>query len=116
MTERWMEELRNKRPSAPTENEADAFAAHLRQRGEAAQKLEQGLRTEVPMLYGSPGQHAPEGDPGIVIARLHREELLRRSGGMPVSRSEKPPAPLPFERFLIAFCVILELLYFFGRD
>ncbi len=116
MTERWMEELRNKVPSAPTENDADAFAAHLRQRAEAAQKLEQGLLTEVPMLYGSPGHHASAGDPGIVIARLHREELLRRSSAMPVTRCEEPPAPLPYERFLIAVCVVLELLYFFGRD
>lgn len=116
MTDRWMEELRNKVPTAPSDNGADAFAAHLRHRAEAAQKLEQGLLTDVPMLYGSPGPHEPEGDPGIVIARLHREALLGRSGAMSVSRSEEPPARLPYERFLIAFGVVLELLYFFGRD
>ncbi|WP_156359808.1 hypothetical protein [Sphingomonas sp. Leaf10] len=116
MTERWMEELRNKVPTPPSDMDADAFADHLRQRAEAAKKLEHGLLTEVPMLYGSPGRHEPEGDPGIVIARLHRDELLRRSGALPFQRSEKTPARLPYERFLIAIGLVLEALYFFGRD
>jgi hypothetical protein len=116
MTGRWMEELRNKVPTGTVDGDGDAFAEHLRQRAEAAQKVEQGLLTEVPMLYGSPGPHEPEGDPGILIARLHRGELLRRSGAMPVVRAGEPPERLPYERFLIVLGFVLEAVYFFGRD
>lgn len=116
MTGRWMEELRNQVPTAGSDGDAEAFAAQLRQRAEAARKVEQGLLTEVPMLYGSAGPNEPEGDPGIVIARLHREELLRRSGAMPLSRTEEPPVRLPYERFLIAIGFIAEALYFLGPD
>ncbi len=70
----------------------------------------------MPMLYGSAGPHEPEGDPGIVIARLHREELLRRSGAMPLSPVDEPPPRLPYERALIAIVFIVEALYFFGPD
>lgn len=115
MTERWMEERRNKVPALPSDKNADAFVDHLRQRAEAAEKLEHGLLTEVPMLYGSPGRHAPEGDPGIVIARLHREELLRRSGALPFWRSERRPTRLPYERFVIAIVLVLGALDFFSH-
>ena len=64
---------------APPES-ADEFAASLKRRGQAADGLEQDLLTEVPLLYGSPGQ-APHGDPGIVLAQVHRDELVRRNDG-----------------------------------
>lgn len=112
MTGRWMEELRNKVPTGTVEGDVDAFAEHLRQRAEAAQKVEHGLLTEVPMLYGSPGPLEPEGDPGIIIARLHRQELLRRSGVTPLPPTDEPPDRLRYVRVFIAIGCAFAALYF----
>ncbi|RYD67724.1 MAG: hypothetical protein EOP58_02440 [Sphingomonadales bacterium] len=60
---------------------AEEFRASLKQRAEAAKGLEKDLLSEVPQLYGAPDQLAPDGDPGISLAKIHREELKRRNGG-----------------------------------
>ena len=115
MTERWMEELRNKVPTGMGDSNADAFAAHLQQRAEAARKLEEGLLTEVPILYGSPGPHEPEGDSGIVISRLHREELLRRSGTTPFVSTPDDLPRLGYGRLLVGIVIALEVFFLFAR-
>lgn len=68
-------------------DDAAAFVASLAQRRRSADAMEQDLLTNVPLLYGSPGRHEPEGDPGIVLARLHAEERMRRFGSG-LSRTE----------------------------
>jgi hypothetical protein len=90
---------------------AEAFAASLKRRGQAAKGLEQDLLTQVPMLYGSPGSMEPEGDPGILLARIHQEEMLRRNGGgaPPHSRTRSDVA-LPYERAMLALPLLLLLL------
>lgn len=98
-------------PFAPAS--PDAFAARLEQRRRAAQGLEQDLLTEVPLLYGSAGD-LPQGDPGIVLAKAHREELVRRNGGgvlRPSSRRSE--VRLPFERLMAALLVLFLLFVFF---
>lgn len=95
--------------------ESEKFAAILKRRGQAAQGLERDLLTEVPMLYGSPGGLEPQGDPGIVLATIHREELLRRNGGGASQSSRKPSdVALPFEGATAALAVVLFLLILFG--
>jgi hypothetical protein len=93
--------------------DAEAFEASLKRRGRAAKGLEQDLLTEVPMLYGSPGRGEPEGDPGIILARIHQEELLRRhGGGVPPGTRKRSDVALPFERtMLILPLAILTLLF-----
>lgn len=94
--------------------DADAFRASLKQRAEAAKGLERDLLTEVPQLYGSPDRLAPNGDPGIALARIHRDEMQRRNGGgVPVSTSKRTDATLPFERTLYVFAIIFLVLVFF---
>ena len=97
-------------PAAPASREA--FATSLSQRRQAAERLEKDLLTQVPLLYGSPGQAAPD----LVIERLHQEELVRRSGGgiLPASR-RRGDAALPFERGLAVFAFSLMLLFYFAR-
>lgn len=91
------------------------FAASLRQRRQAAEGLEQDLLSKVPLLYGSPGSLEPHGDPGAVIAKAHREELLRRNGGgVPQSSSKRGDVTLPFERATTALAVLLFLVFLFG--
>lgn len=92
------------------------FAKSLEQRRQAAQGLEQDLLTDVPLLYGSPGSLEPHGDPGIVLARVHREDLLRRNGGGVLqSSSRQSDVALPFERTTAALAVLLFLFVLFGN-
>jgi hypothetical protein len=97
-------------PGSPEE-----FARALRQRRQAAQGLEQDLLTNVPLLYGSPGSMEPHGDPGVVLAKLHQEELIRRNGGGVLQPSRRrPDAALPFEHATGALAVLLFLLFLFA--
>jgi len=99
-------DLRNATPESRA-----AFAASLKQRGKAAKGLEQDLLTKVPLLYGSPGSMEPEGDPGIVLARIHQEELLRRNGGgAPPHPRTRSDVALPFERAMLVLPLLLLLL------
>jgi hypothetical protein len=92
----------------------EAFAESLKQRRRAADGLEQDLLTQVPLLYGSPGSLEPRGDPGIVLAQAHREELLRRNGGGVLHSSSKhSEVALPFERLTIALTILICLILFF---
>jgi hypothetical protein len=95
---------------------AEGFAGSLRRRSQAAKGLEQDLLTKVPLLYGSPGSLEPDGDPGITLARTHREEMVRRNGGgvMQVP-GECSDVALPFERAMAALAVLL-LLFFVLAD
>lgn len=93
---------------------AEDFAASLERRGQAAKGLEQDLLTEVPLLYGSPGSLEPHGDPGILLARIHQDELLRRNGGgSPRYETKDRDVALPFERVTaaLAFALLALLLF-----
>lgn len=92
------------------------IAASLERRREAAKGLERDLLTEVPLLYGSPGNLEPNGDPGTVIARIHREELQRRNGGgAGTSQQRRSDVELPFEGAMTALAIgFLILLFFMG--
>lgn len=80
-------------PPDPPDKEAQAFAAELQRREKAARGLERDLLYEVPLLYGSPSQFAPHGDPGVILAQTHRDALVaRHDGGVP-----EPWSPLPSE-------------------
>lgn len=110
--------LRTPGASAPSRerDEAAAFAADLARRAAAAKGLQTDLLTHVPLLYGSPDAHAPGGDPSTVLARLHREDLLRRNGGgVPSSCSDREPPRLPYERVLLALGVILGVVLAMAR-
>lgn len=92
--------------------DAEEFAESMKRRRQAARGLEQALLTEVPPLYGSPDSWAPYGDPGIVLAQIHRDELLRRNGGGVLSVSRKRSAvALPFERITTALAILLFLFF-----
>jgi len=91
--------------------DAQAFAESLERRARAARGLEHDLLTDVPMLYGSPDGWPAGQDPGIEIARLHREELLRKNGGgIPPSSGSSSGERLPFEGAM-AVLVILYVLF-----
>lgn len=94
---------------------AEEFRASLKQRAEAAKGLEKDLLSEVPQLYGAPDRLAPQGDPGIPLAKIHRDELKRRNGGgVPESATRRSDVQLPFERALPIFGLIaIALLFFF---
>lgn len=115
----WPDPLRNTpAASAPSREsaEAAAFAADLARRAAAAKGLQTDLLTQVPLLYGSPDAHAPGGDPGTLLARLHREDLLRRNGGgVPSSRPNREPPRLPYERALLVLGVILGVIFAIAR-
>lgn len=88
-----------------------AFAEGLKRRRDAARGLEQDLLSKVPLLYGSPGGMEPRGDPGIILARLHQDELLRRNGGGASHRSSRrSDVELPFEAATSALAIGLFLL------
>lgn len=90
-----------------------AFAENLKRRRQAAQGLEQELLTNVPLLYGSPGQMEADGDPGIVLAQFHREDMLRRNGGSPLQAvGKRSDVVLPFERATAALAILLCLFFF----
>ncbi len=94
-------------------NDPQAYAASLERRRKAAQGLQQELLTSVPLLYGSPGEAG--GDPGIELARAHREDMLRRHGGSPLQASgRRSEVVLPFERAIAALAFLLYLLFFFA--
>ncbi len=94
----------------------DDFAADLKRRKEAAEGLEKDLLTEVPLLYGSPGRREPHGDPGILLARMHRQDLQRRNGGgVPPSTRRREGVSLPFERMIAAFALVLVVVFFLLR-
>lgn len=94
-------------------DDSEAFAANLKRREQAAKGLERDLLTEVPMLYGSPGPMEPRGDPGILLARAHQAELLRKNGGgAPASSKRRSDVQLPFERTVAILAVVLFLLFF----
>lgn len=98
-----------------SDRDREEFAAGLEGRGRAAQGLERDLLTEMPLLYGSAS--APRGDPGIVLARLHREEMVRRHGGRVFRSSGKgSDVSLPFERAMTALALILFLWALFGKS
>ncbi|RSV13809.1 MULTISPECIES: hypothetical protein [Sphingomonas] len=91
----------------------DDFAADLKRRSDAAKGLEKDLLTEVPLLYGSPGRREPHGDPGIFIARMHRQDMQRRNGGgAPPSTRRRQGVSLPFERMIAGFALVLAVLFF----
>jgi hypothetical protein len=95
-------------------DEATRFAEDLRRRAEAARGLEKDLLTDVPLLYGSPGRGEPCGDPGIALARIHREALIRKhEGGVP-SPSGKVAAKFPFERTTVAIAVLIAIVLLSG--
>ena len=95
---------------------AEEFAASLARRRQAAQGLQQDLLEKVPLLYGSPDGLAPYGDPGVVIARAHQDELLRRNGGGILSTSRKrSDVALPFERTTAAIAFLLVLFFLLGK-
>ena len=94
-------------------HEATKFAENLKRRGEAARGLEKDLLTDVPLLYGSPGSQQPHGDPGIVLAKIHREELIRRNGGgVTSSPGEESAARLPFERAMVALVILFVIVLY----
>jgi hypothetical protein len=100
---------------SPTD--AEKFAESLNRRRQAADGLEKELLNDVPLLYGSPeGPYSPYGDPGVVLARIHREEMLRRNG-YDVSDASGPlsEVSLPFERATAALAVLLFLIVLFGK-
>jgi hypothetical protein len=99
--------------SAPPGSRED-FAASLERRGEAARGLERDLLTDVPLLSGS--ADAPYRDPGILIARLHREDMVRRNGGgFFRSSGKRSEFSLPFERGVWALSILLFLWALFGK-
>ena len=94
-------------------NDSEEFAASLKRRDKAAKGLEKDLLAEVPLLYGTPGSLEPHGDPGILIAQLHQEELQRRHvGGVLPSSRKRADVSLPFERATAALAFALFLLLF----
>jgi hypothetical protein len=106
------------RPFDPTSvdaPDAEGFAASLKHRRQAAEGLERDILTKVPLLYGSPGSLEPGGDPGIALARLHREELVQRNGGGVTQVSGKrSDVALPFERAMTAVAILLFLFFVFA--
>jgi hypothetical protein len=96
---------------------AEEFAEGLERRRQAADRLEQDLLNDVPLSYGSPeGGYTPEGDPGVVLARIHREEMLRRNGyDVSQASGTKSEISLPFERTTGALAVILLLIVLFSK-
>ncbi|MBA3676507.1 MAG: hypothetical protein H0W74_03795 [Sphingosinicella sp.] len=110
-----VEKVRRSADSSPPAS-AEEFAQSLRRRSKAAKGLEQDLLTAVPMLYGSPtlGDVLPK-DPGIVLAHVHRDELVRRNGGGVFHRDVKrSDVALPFERMMIAASILMFLFALFS--
>ena len=90
------------------DGEAKTFAVSLERRGEAAQGLQKDLLTEVPLLYGSPNG----GDPGVLLAKIHREEMVRRnSGGIVVMSIVEAPAIPPLNRTVLMLFALLLVFF-----
>lgn len=99
----------------PDDADRTAFVRSLEQREAAARGLEGDLLTQVPLLYGQPGRMEPDGDPGVTLARFHREEMVRRNGGgIGGPASDQRSAKLPFEGALAVLGMVLVLLHAFG--
>jgi hypothetical protein len=96
-----------------SEEEHRQFVESLRRRGQAAEALQNDLLTEVPLLYGTPGSLEARGDPGIILAEIHREELVRRNGGGVAKRAEGRDT-LPFEDTTMAIALALGLVLLFS--
>jgi hypothetical protein len=104
---------------------AEEFTKSLDRRRQAQDRLEKDLLNEVPLSYGLPGEvgfqvdpRITGGDPGIVLARIHREEMLRRNGVDAFSASgTASEVQLPFERmttWLVLLLTAVILLAKFG--
>ena len=103
-------------PNAVHPASAEEFADSLKHRGEAAKGLERDLLTTVPLLYGSPRRLEPRGDPGVVLAQIHRDEMLRRNGGGVLQAgSRRSDVALQFERTMEALAIVILLLCLFGN-
>ncbi len=99
------------------------FTLSLMNRRKSADGLERDLRKKVPMLYGSPwfggrfGRHAGVRDPGIEIAKLHREAMVAKNGGgLPPGVGPTATPKLPYERkviILFALFVMLDKIWRF---
>jgi hypothetical protein len=97
------------------DKDAAVFAESLKRRGEAARGLQEDLLHEVPLLYGSAGRAHPHGDPGVVLAKLHREQMVgRNGGGIPEASEGRSHALLPFERTIMVLVILILLVQFSG--
>jgi len=67
------------------------------------------------LLYGSPGSLEARGDPGITIAEIHREELIRRSGGGVGNMRPEKPDRLPYENAMMVIAFVAGLILLFSR-
>ena len=106
---------------SPSPTNAEEFAASIERRRQAADGLEKDLLNDVPLLYGSPGGAGPDafpsqGDPGIVLARIHREDMLRRNGyDVSEASGSFSEVSLPFERATAALAILLFLITLFWK-
>ena len=102
---------------------AAEFIESLEQRRRAQARLEKDLLNEVPLSYGLPGEVGMQidpritgGDPGIVLARIHREEMLRRNGVEAFSASGSPSeVQLPFERMTAWLVFLIMAICLLGK-
>lgn len=92
---------------------SDEVQTALERRKRAAAALEADALTDVPLLYGSPENgYGTRGDPGIVLARLHRENMLRRHGYLAAGASgDRSEVELPFERATGALAIVALLIF-----
>ena len=95
---------------AAAEEEHKQFVESLRRRGKAAEALQKDLLTEVPLLYGTPGSLEARGDPGIILAEIHREELVRRNGGGVGNVRRETPETLPYENTMMVIAMVAGLI------
>jgi hypothetical protein len=102
---------------------AAEFIESLDRRRQAQARLEKDLLNEVPLSYGLPGEVGMQidprltgGDPGIVLARIHREEMLRRNGVDAFSASGSPSeVQLPFERRTAWLVFLISAIILFAK-
>lgn len=96
------------------EDEHRQFVESLKRRGQAAEGLRNDLLTEVPLLYGTPGSLEARGDPGIVLAEIHREDLVRRNGGGVATGRAEGRETLPYETMTMAIAIVVGLVLLFS--
>ena len=92
------------------------FAESVKRREQAADALEDDLLNDVPMMYGPPGATflPPSPDPGIVLGRIHREDMLRKNGyDVSDASGTTSEVSLPFERSIGALLIVLMLIVLF---
>jgi hypothetical protein len=116
------EELRRIASGRVLPSNAQEFAESLERRRQAQDGLEDDLLNDVPLLYGMPGEvgfHDPRdgvGDPGIVLARIHREDMLRRNGVDAFAASgTRSEVRLPFERSMMWLMLLLLAISLLGE-